>query len=594
MCGIFGYIGEEREDLSGHLLDGLSKLEYRGYDSAGIAILKGKSFKFFKEIGEIAQLAKKLKRQRISGSLGIGHTRWATHGAVTKRNSHPHKDCTGKIAVVHNGIIENHQEIKRRLLKNNHKFVSETDTEVFAHLVEEFLSKNKKIPFIEAVRLAFNEIQGLNAVVVLSKDHEMVAFRQGSPLVVGVGRKANYVSSDIPALISITSKIILLEEREGVYLTKGKIFRINAKTGGLTKSRPKEIKMEETLFEKGSFNHFLLKEIYEQPQVLIRVAANSKDDIKSAGEMIREAWGTYITSCGTAAHAGLAATYHFAEIAKRHVNFSVGSEFVYFEDFLVSRSLLIAASQSGETMDTLEAVRAAKRHKSRVLALVNVPESSLARLADKTILLKAGPERAVLSTKAYVAKLATFLILAYEMAGKYKQGVNLLKKTSKAMSRMMEKDLEEEVSKLAKKLVKRDNIYIIGRGVNYATALEGALKIKEASYIHAEGFAGGELKHGVIALVEKGTPCIVVVAEDRAKEEILSNAMELKSRGAYIVGISPSASEIFDYWIPVPDVDTASPIINIVPMQLLAYHLAILKGYNPDKPRNLAKSVTVK
>jgi len=289
-----------------------------------------------------------------------------------------------------------------------------------------------------------------------------------------------------------------------------------------------------------------------------------------------------------------AATYMFSEIAGRHVNFAVGSEFPYFEDFLVPRSLLIVASQSGETMDTLEAVRAAKRHKSKILALVNVPSSSLERLADFSIHLKAGPERAVLSTKAYVAKLALFLLFTYTLVGKYKKGVELIKTASKKMARMFKEGIEGDIKKLAKKLVDSRHIYIIGRGINYATALEGALKIKEASYIHAEGFAGGELKHGVIALIEKGTPCIAVVANDRARESVLSNAMELKSRGAYIIGISPKNESVFDFWIKVPEVGAASPIVTVVPMQLLAYHLTLLKGYNPDKPRNLAKSVTVK
>jgi len=593
MCGIYGYIGEFKLDFSGFLLDGLSKLEYRGYDSAGIAVLSNDKVKVVKEVGEIKKLKERLKGKIIAGDAGIGHTRWATHGGVVKRNSHPHTDCSGRLTVVHNGIIENFEKLKKSLIKKGHKFRSETDTEVFIHLVEEKFTK-KGISFREAVRLSFNEITGLNAVVVLSPDREIVAFRKGSLLVAGLGKKGNYISSDIPALISKTRKIVLIDDGQGIILSKNKMFLINPKDGKLKKATFKEIKMEEVIDNKGNYKHFLLKEIHEQPEVILRVATNNEREVRKAAKMIKDAWGTYFTACGTAAHAGLAATYMFSEIAKRHVNFTVASEFTYFEDFLTPKSLLIVASQSGETMDALEAVRAAKRHKSKILALVNVPSSSLSRMADYTMLLKAGPERAVLSTKAYMAKLSLFLLFAFTITGKYKKGVSLLKSASIKVREMLADGLEKDIKKLAKRIIDKRHIYIIGRGVNYATALEGALKIKEASYIHAEGFAGGELKHGVIALVEKGTPCIVIVAEDRAKEAVLSNAAEMKTRGAYIIGISPKRSSVFDYWIPTPDVKQLSPLVSVIPMQLLAYHLAVLKGRNPDKPRNLAKSVTVK
>jgi len=591
MCGVFGYIGEEKENLSEFLLSGLARLEYRGYDSAGIAIVANGRTKIFKETGELKNLARALSGKKIAGSLGIGHTRWATHGKVTKKNAHPHTDCAGKILVVHNGIIENFEYFKEKLLREGHKFISDTDTEVFAHLVEDKLSK--KVSFDDAVRLTFGELLGLNAIVAVT-DGQIVAFRRGSPLIAGNGKYGNYISSDIPALASITDKIVLLDEGEGVSLSKDGVFRINPKTGKLKKAKPTIIKMEEVSAQKGSFPHFLIKEIYEQPVVLMRVATNKKKEIKEVASLIKNAWGTYFTACGTASYAGLAATYMFSEVAGRHVNFAVGSEFPYFEDFLVPRSLLIAGSQSGETMDTLEAVRAAKRHKSKVLALVNVPGSSLERLADYSINLRAGPERAVLSTKSYVAKLALFLLFAYTFVGEYQKGGELIKNTSKKMAKMFKEGVAKDVKKLANKLKDKKHIYIIGRGVNYATALEGALKIKEASYIHAEGFAAGELKHGVIALIEDGTPCIAIVAEDRAKESVLSNCSELAARGGYIIGISAKKESVFDHWIPIPDVGAASPIVSVVPMQLLAYYLAILRGYNPDRPRNLAKSVTVK
>lgn len=594
MCGVFGYAGEERKDLGHDIFKGLKKLEYRGYDSSGIAVFNKGKVRIVKETGELTNLKKHLKGKHLSGNLGIGHTRWATHGGVTRKNAHPHTDCQGKIAVVHNGIMENYEEIKQKLLGLGHKFKSETDTEIFPHLIEEKIKKDKNLSFAEAVRLSFNEITGLNAVCACSQDGEIVAFRKGSPLVAGLGEKANYVSSDIPGLSSITRRIVVLEEGDGVSVTKERVIKINSKTGKTSLVKETLVEMEDREADKGDFAYFLIKEIFEQPEVIARVAASDQEEIKRAVEMIKKSWGTYFTACGTAAHSGLAATYMFSEIAKRHVNFAFGSEFPYFNDFLVPKSLLIAASQSGETMDTLEAVRAAKKKGAKVLSLVNVPSSTLARLSDKTILLKAGVERAVLSTKSYVAKLSFLLLFAYAIVGRLNLGNKILKDTSRQMAKMFKGGLEKKIRELSRKLYKSEHIYIIGRGVNYPTALEGALKIKEASYLHAEGFPAGELKHGVIALIEEGTPCICVVANDRAKESVLSNAMELKTRGGLIIGISPTKESVFDIWIRVPDVGTASPIVSVVPLQLLAYHLTLLKGYNPDKPRNLAKSVTVK
>lgn len=592
MCGVFGYIGKDLPDLSGFLLANLAKLEYRGYDSAGIAVINGTKTQTIKEVGPLIRLQKKIDGKKYPGNLGIGHTRWATHGGVTVANSHPHTDCSGKIVVVHNGIIENYETLKKDLLKKGHKFVSETDTEVFPHLVEEIL-KNKNISFKEAVRLAFKKCMGLSAIIAVSSG-QIVAFRQGSPLVAGLGKNGNFISSDTPGLSSVTHKIVFVDENEGVILEKDKILLVDAETGKEKIAKPQKIEMEGASVDKGKYPHFLIKEIYEQADVVARVVANNKAVIEKIAEEIKNAFGTYFSACGTAAYAGLAATYMFSEIANRHVNFTLASEFPYFENFLVKNSLLIAASQSGETMDTMEAVRAAKRHKSKVLAVVNVPGSSLERLADFTLHLRAGPERAVLATKSYMAKLATFLLLSYAMAGKYQVGIKLLQKTSKDISSMLAHGVEKDVKKLAHILYKSENIYLIGRGVNYPTALEGALKIKEVSYIHAEGFPGGELKHGSIALIEKGTPCVVIVASDRAKDEVLSNATEIAARGAYIIGVAPTKEKIFDYWLKVPDVGTASPLVSVIPLQFLGYHLALLLGRDPDKPRNLAKSVTVK
>lgn len=590
MCGVFGYVGVYRADLSDLLISSLEKLEYRGYDSTGIAVLNGKA-KVLKEVGEVSKLRKLIGKKVFGGNVGIGHTRWATHGQVTRANAHPHVDCTGKIFIVHNGIFENYEEIKSILLKKGHKFISETDTEVFAHLVEENLKTSKR--FVDAVRISFNEVEGLNAFICVT-DGQIVAFRRGSPLVVGIGNQANFISSDLPALSMTTNKVIIFEDNEGVVIDSNKVTVIDSKTGKTKNPKVKMVEKLESDIDKGSFDHFLEKEIYEEPEVVARIANYDKKKILEATKVIKNAFGTFFTACGTAAHAGLAATYMFSEIAGKHVNFAVGSEFPYLQDFLVSKSLLIVASQSGETMDTMEAAKAAKNHKSKILALVNVDGSSLTRLADKTLLLKAGPERAVVSTKAYIAKLAMFLLLSYSLAGKYKTGSDLLKKVSTQMSKMFNPEFKKQIKTLARKLIKSEHIYLIGRGINYPTALEGALKIKEASYVHAEGFAGGELKHGVIALIEKGTPCIVICGNDEARDSTLSNAAELKARGAYLIGISPNNESVFDFHLKVPDVDIGSVLVSAIPLQLLAYYLAIMKGLNPDRPRNLAKSVTVK
>jgi glucosamine--fructose-6-phosphate aminotransferase (isomerizing) len=592
MCGIFGYIGTKNKDLSGFIVENLMKLEYRGYDSSGISVLNNGEFETIKAVGGISSLKNKIGKRKLAGSLGVGHTRWATHGKVTLANTHPHTDCEGKVVVVHNGIIENYQKLKDRLVAKGHKFTSETDTEVLTHLVEEKISDGQV--FLDAVRASFNELEGLNAVVILSEYSELAGFKNGSPLVAGKANQSLLISSDTPALTTVTSNIAILNDGQGIYASSKGSFFVNAESGKKRNLKFERLNMSDVVEDKGKYKHYLLKEIMEQPQVVRIVAAGSRKDIDKAAKLIKNARGTYFTACGTASHAGMAATYMFSDIAKRHVNFAVGSEFPYFEDFLEKESLLIAASQSGETMDTLLSVKAAKRHSSKVLAMVNVPGSSLTRMADYTLYLKAGPERAVLSTKAYIAKLSVFLLLAYNMAGKYKQGLKILEDTSNKLSLLLSKEFLRKIKRVSEALVDKENIYILGRGVNYPTALEGALKIKEASYIHAEGIAAGELKHGVIALIEEGTPCIAIVANDDAGSSILSNAMEVKSRGAKVIGISFEDNDIFDTFIKVPDIPEASAIINVVPMQLLAYYLTLMKGYNPDKPRNLAKSVTVK
>jgi len=569
-------------------------LEYRGYDSWGIAF--GDKPEVDKRVGKISEvLGSNYPSQPAFG--GVGHTRWATHGGVTDVNAHPHLDCKRRIAVVHNGIIENWKELRSKLEERRHKFQSETDTEVVAHLVEEGFGDPQPTVdrFVDVVRRTFNQLEGLNAITVYCpKLCTIVAFRNGSPLVVGVGEGENFIASDVPAFLPYTRHVVFLNDGEGVVLGSATFRILSAESGEEKKPQIEKVAWSREEGGCGRYPNYLIKEVNEQPQVLLRLAKYPEEDIQEVSRLIKNSFDTYLTACGTAAHAGLAAAYLFADISGRHVNFSVGSEFSSQERFLTPRSLLIAASQSGETMDTLEAVRSAKWRHSKVVALTNVQGSSITRMADRSLMLNCGPEKAVLATKSYTAKLAVFLLLATSVAGKLEEGRRLVRKAAEGVDEMLKGGLVGEVEKLARGIKNCEHIYAIGRGVNYATALEAALKVKEVSYIHAEGFAGGELKHGVIALVEKGTPCLVFVAEDESKASTLSNAKELKSRGGFIVGISPEDNEVFDVWLKVPDVGVASPIVNVVPAQLLAYFLAVGRGLDPDKPRNLAKSVTVK
>lgn len=598
MCGIFGYVGKEGKTAA-LILDGLKRLEYRGYDSWGVAVKKtridGQKAKFImeKHVGKIGNSALCSQLSALSSSLGIGHTRWATHGGVTVQNAHPHLDCPKTIAVVHNGIVENYEELKKRLQRRGHRFLSETDTEVIPHLIEENLKQGKG--FTTSVRDAFNEISGRNAIVVANTvSREIIAVKTGSPLVIGISDGELFVASDASALIPHTRKVIFLADLELAVLGDG-VKVIQLPKGALVSRSPQiiEWKLEET--EKGEFKHFLLKEIFDQGKSIADAINQNEKNIHDFASLIKKSFGTYVVGCGTAGFACRMATYIFSVIAKKHLNFCVGSEFAYFEHFLKPKSLLIAASQSGETADILEAVAAAKKHNSKVLALVNAKGSTLERESDMMLPLKAGPEKAVLSTKAFTAKVAIFYLLAYILAGKYKEGRQILLKTAQAAEDLLnDEKLIRQIRKIANEIYQVNDIYILGRGLSFPLAREAAHKIKEASYIHAEGFAGGEPKHCEISLISKGTPTIVFVPNDETKSAISSNAMEFKSRGAYIIGIAPENQPIFDEWIKVPDLGITSSLVNIIPAQLLAYFLAVKRGLDPDKPRNLAKSVTVK
>lgn len=600
MCGIFGFVSTN--PLSPKIVfTGLKSLEYRGYDSWGIATkatlsnskFKGQSSKLnlYKTIGKLPD---KLNSQlsTLSSQLAIGHTRWATHGGVTIRNAHPHLDCTKTLALVHNGIFENYEEVKTKLIKKGHKFESDTDTETIVHLIEHH---QKTKGFATAVRDTFNQMNGLNAFVVInSVSRELVAVKNGSPLVVGIESGSYFIASDISALPPMATKIIVLKDYQMVILGE-KIKIIDTKTGKEVKFKTETFKSNDRLNSKGKFKHFLIKEIYDQPKMLENIAEFNDPNIDRLSKTIKNAYGTFMLGCGTASYAALAGTYLFSKIAKKHVNFAVGSEFEYLQDYIKKRSLIIPISQSGETIDVVEPVKNAKEKGATIVPVVNVATSTLARLGDYSLNINAGVEKAVVGTKSFTAMIAVLLLAAYSVSGDNKTGQKLLANTAKDLKTILKSNNLLKIKKLSAKLSRKKDIFTIGRGLSYIAALEGALKLKETALIHAEGFAGGELKHGVLALIEKGTPCIVFAPNDKTYPEIISNAAEIKSRGGFIIGVGPKNNSVFDEFLKTSDLSEATLISQTVYMQLLAYYLALKRGIkDPDKPRNLAKSVTVK
>ncbi len=585
MCGIIGYKGEKK--AAPLLLEGLKRLEYRGYDSAGLLTI-GSDFHVQKDAGKIESI--KFDLERLPGKIGIAHTRWATHGKVSKENAHPHVSNNGKIAVVHNGIIENYQYLKSFLISQGFKFSSETDTEVIPNLIQFHMQDNN---FFDATKMTLKQLDGSYAIVVLNKDdNKIIAARKESPLVIGVGDNEYFIASDIPAFLEHTKKVLYLSENE-IALIDRDVEIFNLETDSKIERKIDTIEWDLDQAKKGDFDHFMLKEIAEQADTIKRAINQDKEIIDEVTDAIRKATGVFLVACGTAYHACLSASYIIPKVAKKHINVVLGSEFPNYKDFLLPQSLVIAVSQSGETADVLSAIRTAKSKGSKVISVVNVIGSTLARESDKTLLQHAGPEISVLSTKSYTSQLAILTLIAYALADRYDEGKAKLKDLINYIYHLTAVSTRNYVKTLAEKLKDKEHIYTIGRGLQYATALEAALKIKEVSYIHAEGFAGGELKHGTIALIENGTPCIVFTSKETEKE-VLSNASELKARGGFIIGVGPNNNEIFDFFIKVREAEEANSICQIIPIQILAYQLAILRGCDPDRPRNLAKSVTVK
>ncbi len=606
MCGIVGYIGDKK--ILPIIIDGLKRLEYRGYDSAGIALIGNDSY-FIKTKGRISLLEEKINDSYIDGNyfVGIGQTRWATHGEPSDLNAHPHIDCKGEIFVVHNGIIENYDEIKKDLIEKGHRFLSETDTEVVPHLIEEYYEGD----ILKAVLKAVNKLRGSFALAILSKKErdKIIAVRKESPLIVGVGKNENFLASDIPALLPHTKNIVILKDGEIALITKDeiKIFDMECNQIGIEKM---EVNWSLEQSEKKGYKHFMLKEIMEEGEVLKEVIRGRVKDEKielneiKDKDFLMKVENIYIIACGTAYHASLIGNYILTDLLDIPVKTEIASEFRYENPNLSKNSLVILVSQSGETADTIASLRVAKKLGAKTLGVVNVNGSTICRESDEVLQIFAGPEIAVASTKAYVAQILTLLLFSVYI-GKIrgdvdedfeKYIVNEIKRVSEFCEILLDK--KDEYVEIAKEIKDLDDIFYIGRLLDYPTALEGALKLKEISYIHAEGYPAGELKHGPLALIEKKVPTFAVSTDERVFEKIVSNIKEVKARNGKVYSIVredfKGIIEESDRSIIIPKTHIyLSPVLSVIPLQLIAYFTADLKGLDVDKPRNLAKSVTV-
>ena len=608
MCGIIGYIGPR--DTKEVLLEGLRRLEYRGYDSAGVALFHEGKVVIRRALGKLKELERKTEGERFNGGLGIGHTRWATHGKPSETNAHPHK--AGGVAVVHNGIVENYLALKNILAGEGHTFKSETDTEILCHLIQRYLFKGEKLE--EAVRQALLQVNGSYAIAVLyeGEKDKLIAARKESPLILGLGDKDHFVASDIPAILPYTRKMIFLEDGE-MAVVEEKRYRISTLWGESRQRAPKEILWDPVTAEKGGYKHFMLKEIFEQPRAIVdtvrgRVSlAEGKVFLEGSGlnaKTLKDIRRVCLVACGTSYHATLVGKFMIEGLSRVPTEVDLGSEFRYRDPLVGSHDLLVAISQSGETTDTLAAFREGKRKGMRTLSICNVVDSSLARDSDGVFYTHAGPEIGVASTKAFTTQLVGLFLLALYLAENRETIGN---QTAKEMLEEMLKiphhlqqtlDLNPQIEALAKKYMNARDFLYLGRGVNYPIALEGALKLKEISYIHAEGYPAGEMKHGPIALIDEDMPVVVLAPRGQTHEKILSNIEEVRARDGKVIALTnPSCQEVISKardTLLVPETHPfLAPILLTVPLQLLAYNVAVLKGTDVDQPRNLAKSVTV-
>ncbi len=623
MCGIVGYVG--KKDPVTVILDGLRRLEYRGYDSAGIAVSgDGDGLQLRRAEGKLRNLEEAIRQKPMKGTYGIGHTRWATHGRPTEENAHPHRDCTGRIVVVHNGIVENYVTLKKQLMSEGHKFVTETDTEIIAHLIEKYFvqdAKGVRVPLEEAVRQAVRQLAGVFAVSVISADetNKIVSARNGPPAVIGLGDNEYFVASDVPALLAHTREMFFLADGDLAVITTSGV-KVTDFDGNLVERKAQRVTWDPIMAEKGGFKHFMLKEIYEEPRAvrdttLGRVSLDTGkvflDEMSITADDFRNFEKVYIAACGTSWHAGLAAKFMLERLAKIPVEVDYASEYRYRDPLVGPNDLTVLITQSGETADTIAAQRESKAKGSKTLAVCNVVGSMIAREAAGTVYTHAGPEIGVASTKAFTAQLTALFLLSlhmaevrgqisFEQARQYMEELTQLPGKLEAVLK-----LDPATEELAKKYHRVSDFLFLGRGIHYPIALEGALKLKEISYIHAEGYPAGEMKHGPNALIDENLPVVIIATQDTKDpnsvlkyEKTISNLQEVKARSGTVIAVAtegdPQIAEHADHVIFLPEVpELLSPILEIVPLQLLAYHIAVRRGCDVDQPRNLAKSVTV-
>jgi glucosamine--fructose-6-phosphate aminotransferase (isomerizing) len=613
MCGIIGYIGSK--DVVPVLIDGLRRLEYRGYDSAGVALVEGGHVEVRRSAGKLSRLEEVIRVQPVTGDYGVGHTRWATHGRPTEENAHPHRDCTGKIVVVHNGIIENYLDLKHLLEAEGHKFETETDTEVVAHLVER---ETRDDGLENAVRRALVQLRGLFGLVLVSADDpgKIVAVRNGPPIVLGMGDGEFLVASDIPAVLSHTRDVVFLGDEEMAVITRSHV-EFTDFSGRAVSKATERIQWDPVMTEKAGYKHFMLKEIFEQPWAIQETVLGRFSEEQGTvilGELnlsdaeLRNVEHVVILACGTSWHAGLVGKFVIEQLARIRVDVDYGSEYRYRDPIAGGRSLAVVITQSGETADTLAALREAQRKDAQSIAICNVVGSMATREADGTIYTHAGPEIGVASTKAFTSQLVALNLLALHLA-KVRGTIEADEVTRQIegltqLTGLVQHTLacDASVATIAKHFYRRANFLYLGRGINYPIALEGALKLKEISYIHAEGYPAGEMKHGPIALIDENMPVVALVPTGPVFDKMMGNLQEAKTRGGAIIAVTDKDPEAFsaildpaqDFVIPVPSAHPLlTPILMVVPLQLLAYHIAVLRGCDVDQPRNLAKSVTV-
>lgn len=612
MCGIVGYVGGE--EAYPIIVKGLHRLEYRGYDSAGLAIGTDKEINIYKQAGKVSDLEDFAIGKNINGNIGIGHTRWATHGAPNEVNAHPHKSGDSSLALIHNGIIENYDSIKKALKEKGHTFESETDTEVLVHLIEE-IKNHEQVSLFEAVRLALNEVVGAYAILVMDKQNsdEMVAARKGSPLVIGVGKGEYFVASDASPIVEYTRNVVYLEDEQIARINKAEELEIktisNIKKTAYIEGL--ELNLEE--IAKGGYEYFMLKEIFEQPKCILdtmRGRISSKTGEITLGgildyeKKILNAERIVIVACGTSWHAGLIGEYLFEDLARIPVEVEYASEFRYRNPIITEKDVVLAISQSGETADTLAALELAKSKGATILGVCNVVGSSIPRLTDAGSYTHAGPEIGVASTKAFTTQVVVLTLMALRIAKEkgaltsteYRQIITELELIPQKAEKVLESD--DLIKQISVEFKDATNFLYLGRGYNFPVALEGALKLKEISYIHAEGYPAAEMKHGPIALIDEQMPIVVLATRKGNYEKVVSNIQEVKARGGRLIAIvtegDKTVKEIADYCIEIPSCfEELIPLLSIIPLQLLSYHIAVLRGCNVDQPRNLAKSVTV-